>query len=61
MLLPHDCMDIHMFNKGKKTVNNKGGGGGLFRITSACGRTNKELVFNQCCLNFPLINAIVTR
>jgi hypothetical protein len=26
-----------------------------FQITSACGRTNKELVFNQCCLNFPLI------
>ena len=23
MALPHDCMDIHMFNKVKKTVNNK--------------------------------------
>jgi hypothetical protein len=23
MVLPHDCMDIHMFNKVKKTVNNK--------------------------------------
>jgi hypothetical protein len=28
---------------------------GWFHFTSACGRTNKELVFNQCCLNFPLI------
>jgi hypothetical protein len=39
----------------------KKGGRGWFHITSACGGTNKELVFNQCCLNFPLINAIVTR
>jgi hypothetical protein len=23
IVLPHDCMDIHMFNKVKKTVNNK--------------------------------------
>ena len=23
MVLPHDCMDIHMFNQVKKTVNNK--------------------------------------
>ena len=23
MVLPHDCMDIHMFNKEKKTVNNR--------------------------------------
>ena len=23
MVLPHDCMDIHMLNKVKKTVNNK--------------------------------------
>jgi hypothetical protein len=44
-----------------KYVNRKLKKAGWFHITSDCRRSNKELVFNHCCLNFPLINAIVTR
>jgi hypothetical protein len=51
-------IEIHMFYTGYAIMKDKSK---IPHNTSACGKTNKELVFNQCCLNFPLINAIVTR